>query len=189
MLMFCNEISNKNTKMIFFFCIINYSLHARLKICRKITRARRLNERVVFAYFIVLIIFVYRFTCVSISIDFQNRFIYSVNSLICSAYQSFVWYSISRLIDHELIDAMSNELRNEFVNSKNEILRYEFYETWNQKISREKRRWQFVFDKKKHCFSDVFKIIVVETSNLKKKVMSWFQRRFFDLLFCQLVQN
>ena len=94
MFMFCNEISNKSRKMIFFlsfFCIINYSLHAHLKIAKKNTRVRHLNKRVIFACFIVLIIF-YRLTIVAIQINFSIRFIFFAISSICSTHQSFIWH-------------------------------------------------------------------------------------------------
>ena len=73
---------------------------------------------------------------------------------------------------------------------KNE-LKQKFWKTKSQKISREKRRWHFVFDQKEHCFSEIFKIIVAKVSNLKKKIMSRFQRKlsdnnFTDLNFCQI---
>ena len=83
------------------------------------------------------------------------------------------------------------ELRNESTNLKKQILKYEFFRTWNQKISKEKHFWQFVSDQKKHCFSEIFRIIVAKVSNLKKKIMSRFQRKlsnnnFTNLNFCQV---
>ena len=73
-----------------------------------------------------------------------------------------------------------NELRDELTNLKRRILRYEFYRTWCQKISREERRWHFVSDQKEHCFSDVFKIIVAKASSLKREIVSRFQRKLSD---------
>ena len=177
-----------NSKMIFFFLFINYLLHACSKICKKNTRVCHLIERVIFAYFINFNNFLFIYD----NFDFDRFFKFF--HLVCRLVDQFDTtniHSTSISMFHVSRIRWRNEieLKDESKNLKRKILKYEFYRTWNQKISKKKRRWHFVFDQKEHCVSDIFKIVVVETFNLKKKVMSWFQRKLSDLLFCQLVQN
>ena len=69
-------------------------------------------------------------------------------------------------------------------------LRQEFWRTWSQGISREERRWHSVSGQKRHCLSEISKVIVAGAPSLKREVVSRFQRRLpgsspTDLDSCQ----
>ena len=135
---------------------------------KKYTR-HHLNERIIFAYFIVLIIF---YICLRL---FQflsiNFYVVSFFLLFCEFVRHI---NHSFRIDIRVSNNMNSRTRWHRIEkwideTKKKILKCKFYRIWNQKISRKKRRWQFVFDQKKHCFWKIFKIIVAKISNWKKK--------------------
>ena len=180
-----------NSKMIFFafYLLITHCMFEIFQ--KKNTRVRYLNERVIFAYFIVLIIlflsiydcfdFDRFFTSFCLFCRFVNLYDISVIHLTSILMFQVVW--IRKFVDIEL--------KNESTKRKKM--------NWNRNFAKHKiKKYQEknIVDnsfsiKKKHCFSEIFKIIVAKTSSWKEKIMSRFQRKlsdnnFTNLNFCQM---
>ena len=159
------------------FCITNYSLHAHLGICRRITRVRRLDGRVVSAYPTALII-LYTYL----------RLLQSLSIISYVVPPSLPPRWPVRQIDHSFGTGTSASSRMDsrarwhrtgrpIGGAEKDELRQEFCRTWSQGISREGRRWHPVPGQLGHCFSGVSKVIVAGAPSLKGGVVSRFQRR------------